>query len=163
MAYKDVISLENADENAELSPLQQMCVVAFIDECTASHQYLMAAHLARGNGYVDATDEYKQHLEEEREHADKWLKRLEQMGIKVKLDLSQIQDSGNKWVPITTSNIKEQLEIIIKAEDDAVAFYGRIIEAAREAKDWITNRLAKQLQEDECEHKTDLLRIYEGL
>jgi len=163
MSYKDVISLENADGTTELTPLQQMCVVAFIDECTASHQYLMAAHLARGNGYVDATDEYKQHLEEEREHADKWLKRLEQMGIKVKLDLSQIQDSGNKWTPITTSNIKEQLEIIIKAEHDAVEFYSKIVDAAREAKDWITNRLAKQLMEDETTHEFDLLRIYEGL
>ena len=60
-------------------------------------------------------------------------------------------------------NVKEQLAILIKAEESAIKFYKKIVEVAKEEEDWITNRLFKKLMADEEEHRVDLLRIYEGL
>jgi len=141
--------------------LKALIIKAYCDERTACHQYTIAAHIARGTGYCDAVPEYKAHADEEDDHSEGWLKRLEQLGVQLNYDLTEIQNGGNPWTPIKTSNVKEQLEILIKAEDDAAAFYQKIIEAARLANDAITKTLAKQYQADEVEHATDLRRILE--
>ena len=77
--------------------------------------------------------------------------------------LSQIQTEAPAWTPITTSDIKEQLAILIKAEEDAVAFYKGIVEAARNESDWVTESLAKKHMGDEEKHARDLKRVLESL
>lgn len=160
---KDINSLVSVENLDNVSEFQATLIQAFLSEYTAAHQYLMAAHEARGDGYPDVIPEYKEHLEEERKHADEWLARLEQIGIIIRVDLAVIQTDAPSWVPIKTSDIKEQLGILIKAEDDAVAFYDSIVEKAREEKDWITEALAKKHMADEKKHATDLRRILEAL
>ena len=159
-------SIENmADGVCECCPteLVKMLCKAYADEMTATLQYQMALHLARGAGYSDVAPEYLQHMNEEFVHAGQILKRLEQLDIGITWDYSALQSAGNPWTPITGSNIKEQLEILINAEKGAQAFYAKIVECAGGCKDWITNRLFKQLMSDEAEHELDLKRIYEGL
>ena len=149
--------------NENVSELIRLIGKAYADEMTATLQYQMAAHIARGPGYKDAVDEYLQHMKEEFDHSNEILKRLEQLGVSMMLDYSEIQQAGNAWTPIKTKNIKEQLEILIKAEENARDFYKKITELARDEEDWITNRLFKKLMTDEEEHRIDLLRIYEEL
>ena len=149
--------------NEESMNLIRLIGKAYADEMTATLQYQMAAHIARGAGYCDAVPEYLQHMKEEFDHANEILKRLEQLGVSLMLDYDEIQKAGNAWTPIKTKNVKEQLAILIKAEEGARDFYATVVEAAKEEKDWITNRLFKKLMSDEEEHRVDLLRIYEGL
>ena len=149
--------------NEEVSELIRLIGKAYADEMTATLQYQMAAHVARGAGYCDAVPEYLQHMKEEFDHAGQILKRLEQLGVSLMLDYAEIQKAGNPWTPIKTNNVKEQLAILIKAEEGARDFHAKIVEAAKEEGDWISNRLFKQLMADEEEHRVDLLRIYEGL
>ena len=141
--------------------VRSMLRKAVCDEFTAEYQYIIAEHIARGAGYCDVTPEYKQHAEEEHAHALKLLKRLEQLDEKFSLDLAHVQTDGNPWTPIVTSSIPEQLDILIKAEQDAQVFYNKIIDQARTEHDEITVRLMKELLSDECEHETDLKRIKE--
>ena len=146
-----------------VSELIRLIGKAYADEMTATLQYQMAAHIARGPGYCDAVPEYLQHMKEEFDHSNEVLKRLEQLGVSMMLDYGEIQQAGNAWTPIKTKNVKEQLVILIKAEESAIKFYKKIVEVAKEEEDWITNRLFKKLMTDEEEHRVDLLRIYEGL
>lgn len=134
---------------------------AVCDETTAEYQYIIAAHMARGAGYCDAVPEYLQHANEERDHKFKLLKRLEQLGAMFSLDLVGLSNSGNPWTPINHSSIKDQLEVLIKAEADAQSFYNKILEQARAQHDEITIKVIRGLLEDECEHETDLRRIIE--
>ena len=138
-------------------------VEAYLSEYTAAHQYLMAGHEARGNGYPDVLPEYEEHCQEERKHADEWLLRLEEIGVILRVDLIEIQKGAPAWTPITTSDIKEQLGILIKAEEDAVAFYKNIVETARNESDWVTESLAKRHMADEEKHARDLKRVLESL
>jgi len=158
--FNKCISLEDLET---LSDLNKLMIQAFLSEYTAAHQYLMAGHEARGNGYPDVLPEYEEHCEDERKHADEWLLRLEEIGIVLRVDLSQIQTEAPAWTPITTSDIKEQLAILIKAEEDAVAFYKGIVEAARNESDWVTESLAKRHMGDEEKHARDLKRVLESL
>ena len=146
-----------------VSKIIEDLIKAVCDESTAEYQYIIAGHIARGAGYCDVVPEYEQHANEEREHKLKLLKRLEQLGYKFSLDLIHLSSNGNSWTPITTSNISEQLGILINAESEAQTFYKQIIEDARAENDEITKQLIKQLLADECEHETDLRRIAEGL
>ena len=143
--------------------LRQGLVKAICDEKTAEFQYQMAEHLARGTGYMDAVPEYRKHADEEREHLQKLLKRAEQLNILLTYDLVDFAQQGNRWVPITFSEVDKQLDVLIDAEKDAQRFYAAMVAQAREEQDWITQQLFKQLLADECEHETDLRRIREGL
>ena len=145
----------------QVQSVKAMLRKAVCDESTAEYQYIIAGHIARGAGYCDVTPEYSQHADEERDHKLKLLKRLEQLGESFSLDMIQLSNSGNPWKPIATSNIPEQLDILIKAEADAQDFYNQIIVQARIEHDEITVRLIKELLSDECEHETDLRRIRE--
>ena len=159
------IGIEEIQPEQQVAPVvtnvRAMLKKAVCDESTAEYQYIIASHIARGAGYCDATPEYLQHADEERDHKFKLLKRLEQLGEMFSLDLINLSHNGNPWTPITTSNIKEQLEILIKAEADAQVFYNKIIDQARAEHDEITVKLIKELLSDECEHETDLRRIVE--
>lgn len=138
-----------------------MIVKACCDEYTAEFQYIMAEHLARGNNYKDAVDEYSAHAGEEHEHLLKWLKRLEEYDVLLAYTMEDFATKGNAWTPIRTNNIKEQLGILIKAEADAQAYYIEIVKKAIELGDYITERMAKEFLADEKEHETDLKRILE--
>ena len=81
----------------------------------------------------------------------------------IRLDYEQISKTGNDWTPIRTSDLAEQLDILIKAEADARDFYGKIVEMARSKSDWITEALAKKFMADEEEHRNDLQRIKEEI
>ena len=152
---------EAQPNTARVDNLVELIKKAICDEHTATYQYCIAKHIARGAGYCDVVPEYEQHAKDEEGHAQAWLDRLEQCGIMFTYDMVELATKGNPWTPIKTSNIKEQLGILIKAEEDAAAFYAKIVEVAREEKDWITERMAKEYMADETEHATDLKRIYE--
>ena len=134
---------------------------AVCDETTAEYQYIIASHIARGAGYCDAVPEYLQHADEERDHKFKLLKRLEQLGATFTKDLVAVSNEGNPWTPIIHVGVKDQLEVLIKAEADAQVFYNKILEQARAQHDEITIKVIRGLLEDECEHETDLRRIIE--
>ena len=150
-------------EGQELTALDKLIVIAYCKEMTATLQYQMAYHQARGNGIIDARDEYTEHMKDEFDHAAGWLKRLEERRIIIRPDYKLIQDADRDFVNIETSDIKEQIEILIRAEEGSRDFYGKIVNAARDVGDWITERIAKEYMAVEERHACDLRRILEQL
>jgi len=163
-----VEAMENlVAENAEQSGKSQeevvrLLVKALADEWLASYQYWVCKNLARGAGRTDAIDEFDQHEKDEKEHADKLMLRINELGGKPIFDPAEWASIGNPWTVVMTTSVKEQLAITIKAEADAINYYNQVI-AYCKGLDEVTMRLCRSILADECEHKYDLERLLEEL
>ncbi len=163
-----VEAMENlvAESNEQSSKCQdevvRMLVKALADEWLASYQYWVCKNLARGIGRTDAIDEFDQHEKDEKEHADKLMLRIKELGGKPIFDPAEWASIGNPWTVVMTSNVKEQLQITIKAEADAIAYYNQVI-AYCKGLDEVSMRLCRSILADECEHKYDLEMLLEEL
>ena len=162
-ALEGVINDNEQKKMITIDTLVQKMVVAFCDETTAAWQYFTAMHMIRGAGRVDAIDEYKEHMEDELEHLEDIATRLEEIGGKVPFNIDEISSIGHQWTRINTTDPKTQLTVLIKAEEDAIAFYQEIVNEARALQDWKTQKLFKELLCDEVEHAFDLKRLLEEL
>ena len=138
----------------------KMLVTALADEWLASYQYWVCANLIRGNGRCDCMDEFKQHEKEEKDHADKLIERIKQLGGKPLTNPCEWINAGNPWTEVTSTDACEELSITIKAEQDAIAYYQKIIDACK-GVDEVTKRLARSIMADECEHLYDLQMLKE--
>lgn len=111
-------------------------------ELTAVNQYFLHARILENWGVTKlAKHEYKESIEE-MHHADALIKRI------LFLDgLPNLQDLGKLLIG---QNVKETLECDLKLEIDGAAHYRKAVEAAEEAKDFVTRDLfAKILSEEE--------------
>ena len=163
-----VEAMENlVAENAKQSGKSQdevvrLLVKALADEWLSSYQYWVCKNLARGAGRVDAIQEFDQHEKDEKEHADKLMLRIKELGGKPIFDPAEWASIGNPWTVVMTSDVKSQLQITIKAEADAIAYYEKIINYCK-GLDEVTMRLCRSILADECEHKYDLEMLLEEL
>lgn len=140
--------------------IMKMLITALADEWLASYQYWVCANLIRGNGRCDCMDEFKQHEKEEKDHADKIIERIKQLGGKPLTNPCEWINAGNPWTEVVSTDACEQLSITIKAEQDAIAYYQKIIDACK-GVDEVTKRLARSIMADECEHLYDLQMLKE--
>ena len=155
---------EEKNESAENDGKQEksaggilgMLVKALADELLAENQYWVCRHLAKGVGRVDAIPEFEQHEKDEHDHAEKLMLRIKELGGEPITSPAKWEENGNPWTEVTTSNVCEQLDITIKAEQDAIDYYQKIVEACRGGKDDITIRLVRSIMSDEAEHLYDL-------
>ena len=146
-----------------IDTLVSKLVCAFADEITAIWQYFTAIHIIRGEGRRDAIEEYREHMADEAKHLEAISQRLEELGGKIPFNLDEISELGHAWVRINTTDPETQLKVLIKAEEDAIAFYQTVVNEAKALQDWKTQRLFKELLSDEIEHAFDLKRLLEEL
>ena len=146
------------DKNEE--GVVKMLIKALADELLASYQYWVCKNLARGEGRHDAIEEFAQHEKEEKDHADKLMERIKQLGGKPIFNPNEWQVLGNPWTEVNTESVCEQLSITIKAEEDAIAYYEKMIDYCK-GIDEVTMRLCRSILADECEHKYDLEMLKE--
>lgn len=133
---------------------------ALADEWLASYQYWVCANMARGNGRTDAVAEFSQHEKEEKDHADKLMLRIKELGGRPILNPCDWAKIGNPWTVVETTGVCEQLAITIKAEEDAIAYYNKVIDCCR-GVDEVSMRLCRSILADECEHLYDLQMLLE--
>lgn len=160
-ALEGIIDQNEQKKTFTVQGLVEKLIVAFCDETTATWQYFTASHVVRGQGRVDCLDEYNQHMTEQAQHLQKIAHRIEELGGRVVTNLNEISSVGHTWQIISTSDPKQQLNILIDAERDARIFYQDIINYAKGLKDYVTERLFKQILEDETKHEFDLKRLLE--
>lgn len=154
---------ENADSQEKTTEgVVKLLIKALADEWLAAYQYWVCKNLSRGSGKSDADPEFDQHFKEELEHADKLMLRIKELGGKPIFNPNEWLSLGNPWTEVNSTNVKEQLTITIKAENDAIDFYGKIINYVR-GFDEITLRLIRGILADETEHAYDLNMLIEEL
>lgn len=130
--------------------------IALADELLSSYQYWTARHSARGRGRNDAIPEFQAHEAEEREHAEKIMLRLKELGCKPIPDPVSLTQIGNEWTPITNCDVVNQAIILAEAEAKAVEFYKDALLTARASGDDVSAKLFKEILSDEEEHRYDM-------
>lgn len=147
-------------ENQVLVMLQK----ALDDELVAAYQYWAASHQTRGNGKIDVDPQFTIHAHEEFEHANMLIERIKQLGGYPKATLSEVVANvdSNASIGAISHDPCELLAVIITAEQDAIALYKEIIDATKNT-DPTTHKLAKQILEDEQQHKYDLQILLEDI
>jgi len=146
------------DKNEE--GVVKMLIKALADELLASYQYWVCKNLARGEGRHDAIEEFAQHEKEEKDHADKIMERIKQLGGKPIFNPNEWQVLGNPWTEVNSDSVCEELSITIKAEEDAIAYYNKLIDYCK-GIDEVTMRLCRSILADEEEHRYDLEMLKE--
>lgn len=141
--------------------LLDLLVYALTSEHLAAYQYWTSYQSSRGKGKSDCDPEFKQHYEEETDHAEKLMDRVNELGGIPVYDPTYWTKIYPKFVPISGPSVKEQLITNINAEKDAIALYKQIIAASGNNVDPTTHRLAKSILADEEKHLYELERLLE--
>lgn len=167
--FNEMVAADEGDEKKQEEDGKKedgilgMLVKALADELLAENQYWVCRHLARGNGRVDAIPEFEQHEKDEHDHAEKLMLRIKELGGKPITSPAKWEKNGNPWTEVETSDVCEQLDITIKAEQDAIDYYQTILDACRGGKDDITIKLVRSIMSDEAEHLYDLQMLKEEI
>ena len=159
-ALDGLVAEKSGKDDRNEDEVVKMLIKALADEWLSVYQYWVCKNLARGEGRTDAIEEFDQHEKEEKEHADKLMLRIKELGGKPIFNPNEWQALGNPWTEVNTTNVCEQLTITIKAEADAIAYYEKIIDYCK-GVDEVTMRLCRSILTDECEHKYDLEMLKE--
>lgn len=153
---------ESSDEVKNEQGVLNMLMTALADEWLASYQYWVCKNLVRGTGRVDTISEFDQHFKDEMEHADKLMLRIKELGGKPIFNPADWVNYANPWTEVNTESACAQLDITIKAEEDAIAYYEKMIKYCR-GFDEITMRLCRSILSDEAEHLYDLQMLKEEI
>ncbi len=123
-------------------------------ELQVSIQYMWQHVRASGHQSPPIADAFKKIAIEEMKHAEEIAERMDYLGGKPTTEPS----------PITVGKtLKEMLELDIKAEQEAIDLYKRIIEKAAQEKDYTTRRLFEEILAEEEEHDDQFKNLVEGL
>ena len=154
-ALEGIVNENQSKTDRNQEGVVKMLIKALADEWLASYQYWVCKHLASGEGRCDAIQEFEQHEKEEKEHAEKLMERIKQLGGKPIFNPNEWQVLGNPWTEVNNESVCEQLSITIKAEEDAIAYYNKIIEYCK-GIDEATMKICRDILVDEEEHRYDL-------
>lgn len=162
-ALEQAVETKKKDDSATTEGLTALLIKATCDETTAIWQYFVAKYTARGAGRLDALPEYDEHINDEWEHLFLISDRLQQLGGKPVFDIAEVNEIGHEWERVETKDVNDQLAILIKAEDNAVAFYKEIVRYAGSLGDEVTKQLFKKILADETDHSFELMLVKEEL
>lgn len=152
-----------ADENQIINILNK----AIADEILVAYQYWSASNMSRGKGKIDADEQFKNHAQEQWEHAELLTDRLKQLGGFPPKNMceviKQVENLGShSIVGAISHNVCQLLSIAIQAEKDAIKLYQQLIELTKNT-DPTTHKIAKQILEDEQQHLYDLVILKEDI
>ncbi len=123
--------------------LKELLNAAVAREIQVSIQYMWQHILWKGVEGFAVKDEFKKIAIEEMKHAEEIAERLAYLGGR----------PTTKPAPIFVGDtLKEMVENDIKAEEEAMELYRRIIDKANEEGDITTARLFRKILEEEEEH-----------
>lgn len=143
------------------NPIVTKLQKALCDELLASYQYWTCYQSSRGKGKADCDPEFKAHYEEEKNHAEKLMLRINELGGRPIPDPANWAECAPfGYTPIEDTAVKGMLEITIHAEENAIAYYKEFLQEVTAEVDPTTHRLIKQILSDEEEHLYDLKQLY---
>lgn len=132
--------------------LAELMNKAIAREIQVSVQYMWQHVLWRGiEGYA-VRDAFKSIAIEEMKHAEQIAERLWYLGVKPTTKPTQI---------VVGENLKEMIELDVKAEEEAIDLYREIIEVARAEGDETTNHLFRDILSEEEDHHDTFTSLLE--
>lgn len=142
-----------ADENQVVKLLNK----AIADELMAAFQYWSAANMTVGKGKIDVDPQFIAHAKEQFEHAEMLTERIKQLGgfpsCTLQDVISKVDSHAKFGSPCHLPC--DLVKLAIQSEKDAIELYKQIIETTKN-NDTTTHKIAKQILEDEEQHKYDL-------
>ncbi len=130
--------------------LKNMLNEGIAREIQVSIQYMWQHVRATGIESLSAAGELKKIAITEMKHAEEIAERLDYLG----------GEPTTQPSPITVGkNLEEMIAVDVKAEEEAIALYKKIIQAARQEGDTTTARLFESILADEEEHHATFLQL----
>ena len=117
---------------------------ALREELSAINQYFLHAEMCHNWGYHRLGAYIKKQSIDEMKHAEALIERL--------LFLDATPNMTELMRLTVGKNVKEQLESDLKLEVEAVAFYNRSVQLARDEGDSVSRELFERLLKDEEQH-----------
>lgn len=157
-------AFEAAPEDLQVAPetvakLLPMLKSAYAEEINAWYQYYIIAPFLAGKERTSVVADYAENGAEELKHASMLLERINQLGG----DFTDIEALDKldalaraKYIKPTSTDVAVSLQQIADAEKGAIETYTALEEASRDI-DVVTNRLVKQILEDEQTHLQEAL------
>jgi bacterioferritin len=112
-------------------------------EVTAIAQYSIHAEMAEVWGYDELAEEMMKAARAEMKHMANLVHRILELEGDVEIKMKTVK---------LGKNVKEMIELLIEAEEDAIKDYNEAIILAHDLKDNGTNHILKKHSEDEEEH-----------
>ncbi|NLE65129.1 MAG: ferritin [Elusimicrobia bacterium] len=136
---------------------------ALADEWLAVYQYWAGAKVAVGRMRGIVAKELEEHADEEKEHADKLVERIMQLGGTPILDPENWKKMANCVYDAPEDfDTRALLKQNIKGEQCAIAVYNKLLGIV-EGKDPITAHLVLEILKDEVKHEEDLEAMLEDM
>lgn len=137
---------------------------AFCDEWLAYYQYWIGAEIVAGMGKSSVEKEFKEHAEEELEHATELSKRIIQLGGTPIVDPKEwFTHSSCGYITPSDPYVTVLLEQNIKSEQCAIGVYSKLLKMTAGGKDVVTHNLILHILEEEVEHESDLQQILDDI
>lgn len=137
---------------------------AFCDEWLAYYQYWIGAEVICGIGKDPIEKEFREHAQEELEHAQELSKRIIQLGGTPIIDPKEWYTLSNcKYDAPTDPFFSVLLEQNIKSEQCAIGVYSNLLKLTANGKDAVTHNLILHILEEEVEHESDLQQLWDDI
>ncbi|MBE3638464.1 bacterioferritin [Mangrovicoccus algicola] len=114
-------------------------------EMTAAHQYQLHAHVLEDWGLDRLAEKMREEMTEELGHSDRFIERI--------IFLGGTPDLGFDKSPVKAESLVDMFKMDMDDEGEAIEFYTRASEQAREVSDIGTRRLFEDIVMDEEGHK----------
>ena len=128
---------------------------AYADELETVTNYLANAIVLDGVRAAEIREELQADIQEELGHAQQLGDRLKQLDERPPGSMDIEPRQASLQPPADSTDVLAVIDGVIEAEEDAIATYRDLIEAAEAANDPVTEDLAVTLLADEEAHRTE--------
>ena len=128
---------------------------AYSDEIETVMNYQTNAIVLDGVRAEEIKESLQADIQEELGHAEQLGQRLKQLGARPPGSAEFVARQDSLQPPEDSTDVLSVIEGVIEAEEDAIATYRDLIEAAEAANDPVTEDLAVTILSDEEAHRTE--------
>jgi bacterioferritin len=128
---------------------------AYGDEIETVMNYQTNAIVLDGVRAEEIKESLQQDIQEELTHAEQLGQRLKQLGSRPPASGEFTARQDSLQPPEDSTDVLSVIRGVLDAEEDAIATYRSLVEAAREAGDPVTEDLAVTILADEEAHRTE--------
>jgi ferritin-like protein len=150
------------------SDIIDLLKIAIIDEWLAEFNYFASHTLSKTSGKSDFDPEFKQHEDEERDHRNKIVNRLKELGenniLNQLTNFTKLNSNGETWVQESKFDSCTILLNRYNEELNAIKYYDLVLKVLYKFKeqgenDSTTIQLIKNIKADEETHAKDLKEL----
>ena len=146
---------------ADRDTVVKMLNDALATEIVCVLRYKRHYFMAQGLSSESVKDEFREHADEEQEHADRIAERIVQLGGEPDLDPATLADRAHSEY-VTGTSLVDMIREDLVAERVAIESYREIVQYL-DGKDPTSHRMLREILAVEEEHAEDLNSLLQGL